>query len=128
MKLTTITIALVAGAALTALSGVAHGQTGEDRTGNGWLKTCREGKWVASDTRRPVNCLGYVRGFADALQVWQRTQPDLAQVCVPTDVRSSQLYDLALLYLRDHPAQRHKDIAFLLRDALVDAFPCKNKN
>jgi hypothetical protein len=132
MKLTTITIAVVAGAALTALCGAARGK--EDTiTGNRWLENCRPS--TAQLTSKEIEaflirstCIFYVRGFAEALKVWEATERDTARICIPVGVTGNQLLDMTLNYLQAHPEQRHEYIGNILPDVLIDAFPCKNKN
>jgi hypothetical protein len=138
MKLTTITIALVAGTALTALCGAARGEEDID-TGNWWVQNCRPSTALDLTPRQLTSkekeaifnqaiCVYYVRGFAHALMLWEATERNTAPICIPVEVKINQLLDVALNYLQAHPEQRHKRMVEILGDVLYDAFPCKKKN
>jgi len=132
MKLTTITLALVAGAALTALCGAARGEE-DPMTGNGWVQNCPRStaqltpKEIDAFVRQAV-CAAYVRGFAEGLKLWEATERDTVRICIPVGVTGFQLLDMALNYLQAHPEQRHEAMGNILANVLFDAFPCKNKN
>jgi hypothetical protein len=95
MKLTTITLALVAGAALTALCGAARGEE-DPMTGNGWVQNCPRStaqltpKEIDAFVRQAV-CAAYVRGFAEGLKLWEATERDTVRICIPVGVTGFQL-------------------------------------
>lgn len=44
--------------------------------------------------------------------------------CYPEGSTQDQWQDVAVTYLRDHPATRHKPILELTRQAMTETFPC----
>ena len=64
--------------------------------------------------------IGYVRGVADTLRV-------SGALCTPERVSVGQLGMVVQKFLRDNPAQLHRDAAALTIKALMDNFPCKSK-
>ena len=64
--------------------------------------------------------VGYVRGVADTLRV-------SGAVCVPERVSVGQLGMVVQKFLRDNPAQLHRDATVLTIKALMENFPCKGK-
>jgi hypothetical protein len=44
--------------------------------------------------------------------------------CVPDGVTGSQVNDVAMKYLAEHPQQRHFSAPSLIAKALSEAFPC----
>jgi len=51
---------------------------------------------------------------------------DLFQ-CTPPDVTNQQLLDVALKYMRDNPAERHRSSTELFLAAWLNAWPCPAK-
>ena len=47
--------------------------------------------------------------------------------CVPSEVTLRQATDVLIRYLDERPAERHKAAAYLVRAALIAAFPCATK-
>jgi hypothetical protein len=58
---------------------------------------------------------GYVLGAADA---------SVGLACLPANVTQGQITDIVLKYLGDHPDRRHYRAASLVREALLESFPC----
>ena len=50
-----------------------------------------------------------------------------AKACMPSQATLGQAKDVVCNYLRDKPAERHRDGATLAASALVAAFPCSAK-
>lgn len=44
--------------------------------------------------------------------------------CLPTDVETQQVADVFKRYASQHPEELRQPVAFVLENALVDAFPC----
>jgi hypothetical protein len=68
-------------------------------------------------------CTGYIEGVRDGLMFAckrLKTEPFFA---VPTEVKSDQLKDIVVKYLRDNPETRHKQAGMLTFLALEQAFP-----
>lgn len=67
----------------------------------------------------------YVTGVVDASAFAKGVVPDqLAGLCVPADVTSAKLADLACAYLRDLPEKARLPAAALVFGAVETAFPC----
>lgn len=124
-------------AALTAIfSIVLSGQAvAEDDTssGNYWLMVCKE-----TDLFSRGHCLGFVYGVHAGLrseaaivqlQVLKGDPNSPAKVqipyCLPENVSKSQVKDVYVKYLQQHPEKRQLDGAILAITALLSAFPCK---
>jgi len=60
-------------------------------------------------------CVGYVRGFADGL-ITRENWP-------PSNVTTTQLVDVSVRYLRNHPEIRHTAVNALLLKAFNEAWP-----
>ncbi len=107
---------------LLAIAGSAYGQRQylpAFFTGNDLLDECE-----GTRDQREI-CLGYVEGVSDALGYGDRIF-DLPSVCVPPHaVPASQVRDIVLAYVREHPVTRHFAAAPLVTAALGQAFPCR---
>ena len=49
----------------------------------------------------------------------------LLGICLPESVERGQIIDISTKYFEANPAKRHLPARSLIRDALVEAFPCK---
>lgn len=67
------------------------------------------------------SCLAYVTGVADTLEI---VAPHLTNICRPPASTMAQLFDIAMSWLADNPAERHRPAAKLVGLALAEAFPC----
>jgi hypothetical protein len=67
-------------------------------------------------------CSGYVSGIADIMTRKAPLSGWLA--CIPAGVSTSQLRDIFVRFLQDHPAKRHLSAASLAAKSLAEAFPC----
>jgi hypothetical protein len=88
------------------------GFAGTFKNGNELLTDC------SAQDERSFECLGYVEGLADTLEV-------LKTICPAEGVTLGQFKDVILKYLRDHPEHRHFAAADEGGEALIKAFPCK---
>lgn len=80
--------------------------------GNGLLELCEMQDSFADGT-----CLGYVRGAAKVFN-------GLGQICYPDGATAQQLVDVVKKGLKDHPEERQRDSALLIRKYASAAFPC----
>ena len=61
-------------------------------------------------------CIGYVHGVVEG---------GAYDACLPHNFKFSQLKDIVIVWLRDHPTQRRHNAAASIRDALESAYPCR---
>jgi hypothetical protein len=87
-------------------------------TGNRLLEIC-------SPVKGP-SCYGYVEGVADDAQATFSAlhMQQHALFCLPQGVTTTQLVDIAINYLRDHPEHRHTVASANVVLALANEFPC----
>jgi len=122
---------IVAAVLLLGFTSASHGITGNDLQ-----QQCQQ------DT---LLCTGYVRGVFDAHTSWKNTidvsrktyPPTQAEqddavlrssqpnYCVPANSTLSQLKQIIVKYLREHPETLHVHAERLINDALNTAFPCE---
>jgi Rap1a immunity proteins len=109
------------------LSSVASAQKGavSYRSGLNLVDSC---KYVPDGVARSTDelvqtelglgfCKGYIEAHAEALGLE-------GKVCLTTDNKPDQLIAVVKKYLADHPELWDKPALWLVRDALVQAFPC----
>jgi len=103
-------------ALILGLSGPAVAQTPliAFETGNDLLEKCR--------TQNPM-CLGYVSGVIDASQMYQSAGTNRL-VCPPTGVTRTQVRDVVVRFLEEHPESRQRAAAVIALSAMGKAFPC----
>jgi hypothetical protein len=65
-------------------------------------------------------CLGFVAGVSDTTKILQRP----ATVCLPEQVTTGEIKDVAVQFLASHPTDRHYSASSLVHAALQEAFPC----
>ena len=65
------------------------------------------------------SCTGYIAG------VWETSGYPI--ICAPTEATYDQAVDIGKRFLRDHPERRQEDALILIREALSEAWPCKNQ-
>jgi hypothetical protein len=112
-----LTVVLLAGSAGSSQPKAGEQErTVSDLDGNDLLRLCT--------SELPVDvtfCMGYVEGVRDGL-VWGTIErkPSFG---IPAQVKSGQLKDVVVKYLKEHPENRHKEAGFLTIGALKDAFP-----
>ena len=71
-------------------------------------------------TRDCNRAVGYVMGVTDSLRV----ASDVEQACMSSGIGNFQLGDVVELWLRNNPAKRNLDAAFLVQQAILEAWPC----
>jgi Rap1a immunity proteins len=88
--------------------------------GSGWAQ---DGNELLKRCLEPVGeswslyCAGYLRGVSDALM--------LSDICVHEGVGYDYIKVVVVRYLQAHPEIRDHNAIDLVRDALVEAFPCQ---
>lgn len=70
-------------------------------------------------------CMAFVNGAIEGMML-ESGDVGLG-VCLPPTVTLTQVKDVAALYLANHPEERHKSGASLVRSALRKAFPCPTR-
>jgi hypothetical protein len=71
-------------------------------------------------------CLGYVSGVADTDVQFKEFVPQMA-FCPPSGITKGQLGEVAIKYLKAHPADLHLPSSALLLSAFKEAYPCANQ-
>ena len=84
-------------------------------------------KWCsATDDRWAVGaCNGYSLAVADTL--YNGDSVGGHRACIPKTVASKQVFDIAKVYLENHPEDRHFAAERLIAQALSEAWPCPKK-
>jgi hypothetical protein len=77
-------------------------------------------------------CLGYISGILDSQSLWDylvHVGKDYPQThyCLPDEATNSQVVQVVLKFLNDHPERLHEPANTLILEALHNAFPCKAK-
>ena len=85
------------------------------------------------ETQHGVACIAYVVGLIDGVSketefvlAVSNKQPPMP-FCLPDDVENGQIIRITLKYIRNHPEEAHLSTAFLVVQALREAFPCQAK-
>lgn len=93
--------------------------------GNDFLSWCQRG---------PPMAMGYVVGVADNIVGNAEIFTDKAElvstlklVCLPKNVTTGQLRDVACEFIRKYPANRHRPASMVVEMSLTQAFPCQKK-
>ena len=111
---------LSASAVVLALGGITtSAHAAAYQTGSDYVTEC-----AAHADWKNIACLTYARGIADGLTMWRNAEPDAAYACIPDEVESAQLRDVALRYIQDNPKNRHFAAGALIAGALVHNWPC----
>ena len=89
-------------------------------TGNNLLEACTSTKSSAGNF-----CAGYVAGVSDAVR-WVAFDTNSAQsFCSGRGVNSTQVQDIVIKYLKEHPEVRQYSAPSMIYPALIAAFPCQ---
>lgn len=91
--------------------------------GNYLMERLQAAKLVAegrgSDFTDAVYAIGFVTG---AMFTLNNVDP---KVCLPSGHNASQLVAVTRLYFENNPSQLHRNASELVREAAMQAFPCK---
>ena len=92
-------------------------------TGNDLLERCTDQRDLMK-----VWCGAYLDGWFDRHRIIVKGRvPGWTRVCFPTEgagVRRSQLIDVLVRYLKNHPEVRHKSSHLFTWTAFEEAWPC----
>jgi len=87
-------------------------------TGNDLLERC------SKDGEKWFWCHGFVVGWAQRQRIAAADPKAEKYACLPTGAPFTQLMDVLIKALKNHPEVRHKDAAILVTLAFKEAFPC----
>jgi hypothetical protein len=69
-----------------------------------------------------IECESYLSGVADAIAAGGKAN---AEACIPPPVTITQLHDVVMKYLKDHPGERELKAGLLTLRAYAGAFACR---
>ena len=69
----------------------------------------------------------YVKGFAKRLLQGHVGNPQAPQICLAQDIGVAELVDVVRNYLDAHPERGNELALWLVRDAMIGAYPCPNR-
>lgn len=122
--------------AVTALFMLASAgaRADQDVSANALLSSCTMTVKIADESYRntitnddlqtSMECLNYLAGFRDGLQVLKDGFKANSPVCIPTEATNGQLARVLVVFMREHPEQLHEYRAFVATWAFTKAFPC----
>jgi hypothetical protein len=94
-------------------SSAARGQRVSNVTGTTLLRACTG----ASTT----SCDAYVDGFGDAIEEGGRAN---ALACIPRSATGTELRDVLVKFLKDHPEDQHLTAGAIAKKAFGKAYAC----
>jgi len=69
----------------------------------------------------PTACDAYVDGFGDAIKAEGKEH---ALACIPTAATGTELRDVLVHYLKNHPEDQHIEAGIIASRAFSKAYPC----
>ena len=107
-----------------------------DTSGNAFVRLCsaidKDGR-TDREAKLNMACIGYVSGVVDGV-FWEvafvgakGSKEPPKPYCLPENTENGQLIRIVMKYIRNHPEEAHQKTAFLIFNALGEAFPCKSK-
>jgi hypothetical protein len=94
-------------------TGTAHAQRVSNVKGTTLMKACTASSVTACDA--------YVDGFADAISAGGKEH---ALACIPIAATGTELRDVLVKFLKDHPEDQHLKASSLATRAFAKAYPC----
>jgi hypothetical protein len=94
-------------------AGAAHAQRVSNVKGTTLMKACTGPS--------ALQCDAYVDGFADAISAAGK---DHALACIPIAATGTELRDVLVKFLKDHPEDQHLQASALAKRAFAKAYPC----
>jgi len=91
-------------------------------SGNDLYDSCTVERGRPEFFEKTYECVGYVAGAVDAFNTTREANG--LKSCIPSRVTVAKLQDVAVAYLRDHPAERKKSASNLVFSAIREAWPC----
>ena len=67
----------------------------------------------------------FATGVIDAAYIYQSLKGVKDRICLPENLNSTQVGDVACKYIEENPADRHMLAADLVLEAAAAAWPCK---
>jgi hypothetical protein len=111
---------VVLAAAMIVVPGAAEADGAPDFSGNALYQAC-----TAEVIDGSAFCRGYVWGGFESVAELSRNWATVQPICMPPGVSASQMADMVIGYLHDHPAERHRPAISLVLEAMARGFPCK---
>ncbi|WP_445730622.1 Rap1a/Tai family immunity protein [Methylocystis sp. IM2] len=109
-----------------AILGTPDAEAEEDfNSGNSYLEPCRKAalaEHIRADIFEAMK-IGYCMGTVETIL---SVSPSVG-VCAPKGATNSQAIRVVTRYLDQHPEKTNEDFRFLTRDALTEAWPCRNR-
>jgi hypothetical protein len=93
--------------------GTAHAQRVSNVKGTTLMKACTGSSFA--------QCDAYVDGFSDAISAGGK---DHALACIPIAATGTELRDVLVKFLKDHPEDQHLKASTLASRAFAKAYPC----
>ena len=92
--------------------------------GNALLQSCEVGREDPNFYQESAKCLFYVVGVTDASNFFQTAEGIDNFLCIPSSATAGQLRDTVVKFLKDNPAERHKEASVIVYLSLAGAYPC----
>jgi hypothetical protein len=70
-------------------------------------------------------CMGYVIGIDDGIQLAYDIQGKPQPYCIPSEVTTGQMVRVLIKFIKDHPEKAHSKTSVLAVESFITAFPCK---
>lgn len=81
-------------------------------------------KWCTTPQAEGL-CFSYIKGVSDLIDTFQETNKSAKAICVPNGVTISQMKDIVMKRLVQHPEIRHLSASSIVWTALVEVWPCR---
>ena len=102
-------------------------------SGNNLLLNCHEfikyDQGQTHDSEKRARCISYIKGAFDSFYSLKGylNKDEIQDVCIPIKVTKDQIVRVVYVYLRNHPSKLKQTGSSIVILALIDKFPCKNK-
>jgi hypothetical protein len=106
---------------LLFLNTSTYAQRVSPTTGNTLLEACE-----SKAELQQAFWLGYITGSTDVDGMNGAAFPERRRSCIPESVSNSQIRDVVVKYLKEHPEDRHLLAEILVVQALAKTFPCRS--
>ena len=89
------------------------------------LTTCAASAMTSTGRERRSYCSGFVSGVEEAMRHLKLRHSLEMTACVPAGVSAKALADVFVRFAANRQSDLDKPAAELVREALIDAYPCK---
>ncbi len=97
-------------------------------SGNNLAKYCQSGGKEDPLNSHSSLCFGLLDGFINGLEYgFLISEKKTKLFCKPKNIPPQQIMKIMNKYLDEHPEDLHYEFGQILIEALIEAFPCKNK-